>query len=171
MLMLAAKLGIRSSDISGMVFQDIKWADNKIEFIQQKTGKAISLPLVNDVGDAIIDYLKVRPHADTKHVFVRMQPPYSRLYSGSLYGITRNYMSRADVHIPPGKKRGPHSLRHSLSSRLLECSVPLPVISEILSHSSSDITKVYLRIDISQLRECALPVPLLQFAQQGCDGQ
>jgi len=171
MLMLAARLGIRSSDITGLVFQDIKWNDNKIEFVQQKTGKTILLPLVNDVGDAIVDYLKVRPQFDSKHVFLRMQPPYSRLNSGSLYEITRSYMCRADIHIPPGKKRGPHSLRHSLSSRLLESSVPLPVISEILSHSSSDTTKIYLKIDISQLRECALPVPSLQFTPRGCDGQ
>ena len=171
MLMLAARLGIRASDICGMVFQNIKWEDNKIEFVQQKTGKAISLPLVNDVGDAIIDYLKVRPQFDSKHIFLRMQPPHSRLHSGSLYEITRSYMCRADIHIPPGKKRGPHSLRHSLSSRLLESSIPLPVISEILSHSSSDTTKTYLKIDISQLRECALPVPFLQFVRKGCEAQ
>ena len=89
MLMLAARLGLRSSDIIGMVFQNIKWGINKIELVQQKTGKSISLPLVNDVGDAIIDYLKVRPKYDSKYVFVRMQPPYSHLQSGSLYEIQR----------------------------------------------------------------------------------
>ncbi|HBC93033.1 MAG TPA: hypothetical protein DCZ10_09080 [Pelotomaculum sp.] len=50
-----------------MVFQSLKWDENKIEFTQQKTGKPVTLPLLNDVGDAIIDYLKVRPQADTKH--------------------------------------------------------------------------------------------------------
>jgi integrase/recombinase XerD len=161
MLMLAARLGIRASDICGMVFQSIKWDENKIEFTQQKTGKPVTLPLLNDVGDAIIDYLKVRPQADTKHVFLRLYPPYQRLNSGSLYEITRTYMTRSGIHIPPGKKHGPHSLRHSLSSMLLENSVPLPVISGILAHSSSDTTKIYLKIDIGQLKECALTVPAI----------
>jgi site-specific recombinase XerD len=158
MLMLAARLGIRSSDICSMVFQNLKWEENKIDFTQQKTGKQITLPLLNDVGDAIIDYLKVRPQSCSKHVFLRMGPPYLRLNSGSLYQITRTYMRRSGIHIPPGKKHGPHSLRHSLSSMLLESNVPLPVISGILSHSSSDTTKIYLKINIRQLKECALDV-------------
>ncbi len=62
------------------------------------------------------------------------------------------YIRRARIH-------GPHSLRHSLSSIMLENRVSLPVISEILSHANSDTTKVYLKIDISQLSECALGVP------------
>ena len=169
MLMLAAKLGIRASDICGLVFQSIKWENNKIEFEQQKTRKAISLPLMNDVGDAIIDYLKVRPQSDSKHIFLRVLPPYSGLNSGSIYEITHKYMHRSGVHIPHGKKHGPHSLRHSLSSKLLESSIPLPVISEILSHNSSNTTKVYLKIDVSKLRECALPVSAIM--QKGCEVQ
>ena len=68
-------------------------------------------------------------------------------------------MKRAKIHIPQGKKHGPHALRHSLSSLMLENRVPLPVISEILSHTSTETTKVYLKIDVSHLRECALDVP------------
>ena len=68
-------------------------------------------------------------------------------------------MKRAKVHIPQGKKHGPHALRHSLSSMMLEKNVPMPVISEILSHTSTETTKVYLKIDVSHLRECALDVP------------
>jgi site-specific recombinase XerC len=45
---------------------------------------------------------------------------------------------------------------------MLESSVPLPIISDILSHSSSDTTKIYLKIDIRQLRDCALEVPEAQ---------
>ena len=161
MLMLAARLGMRASDIIGMVFQNLKWESSMIEFEQQKTGKSTSLPLLNDVGDAIIDYLKIRPQTDSKQVFLRMDPPFLPLANCSLYEITSNYMKRSEIHIPPGKKHGPHSLRHSLSSLLLENSVPLPIISGILSHSSSDTTKVYLKIDIRQLRECALPVPVI----------
>jgi site-specific recombinase XerD len=49
-----------------------------------------------------------------------------------------------------------HSLRHTLASRLLEAHTPLPVISDILGHLSTDSTAVYLKVDVAMLRECAL---------------
>jgi len=159
MLMLASKMGLRSSEICCLQMGNLLWAENRLELIQMKTGNQLILPLLNEVGNAIIDYLKVRPQSDLKFVFLRVSPPYTRLESGSLYEITSSYMTRAGVHIPPGKKHGPHSLRHSLSSALLEKRVPLPVISGILAHKSTDTTKVYLRIDITQLRGCPLEVP------------
>ena len=164
MLMLAAKLGLRSSEICSMEMSNIKWTENRIEIKQQKTGNQLILPLLNDVGNAIIDYLKVRPQkpeTDSPNVFLRVASPYQRLENNSLYTITEKYMQRSGIHIPPQKKHGPHSLRHSLSSMLLEKRVPLPVISGILAHKSSDTTKVYLRIDILQLRECPLEVPAI----------
>ena len=130
-----------------------------IEIFQEKTKKSLQLPLLNEVGDAIIDYLKFRPKSSTDYIFLRVASPPERLDSRSLYEIVSRYMRRAGIKIPPGKKHGPHSLRHSLSSLMLEKRVPLPVISEILSHTSTETTKVYLKIDLSHLRECALDVP------------
>ena len=159
MLSLAARLGLRSSDICGLTFGSLNWEKNMIEIFQKKTKKSVQLPLLNEVGDAIIDYLRFRPKSSTNYVFLRVANPPERLHNHSLYEIVTKYMRRAGVKIPPGKKHGPHALRHSLSSLMLEKRVPLPVISEILSHTSTETTKVYLKIDISHLRECALDVP------------
>lgn len=159
MLLLAARLGLRASDICSLTFTSLNWERNLIEIVQEKTEKTIQLPLLNEVGDAIIDYLRFRPKAPLKYIFLRVANPPERLHNHSLYEIVSKYMGRAGIRIPQGKKHGPHALRHSLSSVMLENRVPLPVISEILSHTSSDTTKVYLKIDISQLRECALAVP------------
>jgi site-specific recombinase XerD len=161
MLLLAARLGLRSSDICGLEFSSIDWERNQINIIQQKTGDPASYPLLEDVGLAIIDYLKngrVSTPGET-HVFLRESPPYTRLVSGSLYNITDRYMKRARIYIPRGKHHGPHALRHSLSSRLLENDIPLTVISAILAHKSTETTKVYLKIAEKQLVECALEVP------------
>jgi len=159
MLSLAARLGLRSSDICGLTFGSLNWEKNMIEIFQEKTERSVQLPLLNEVGDAIIDYLKFRPKTSTNYVFLRVANPPERLHNHSLYEIVSKYMRRAGVKIPPGKKHGPHALRHSLSSLMLEKRVPLPVISEILSHTSTETTKVYLKIDLSHLRECALDVP------------
>ena len=159
MLSLAARLGLRSSDICSLTFGSLNWEKNIIEIFQEKTERSLQLPLLNEVGDAIIDYLRFRPKASTNYVFLRVENPPDRLHNHSLYEIVNKYMRRAGVKIPPGKKHGPHALRHSLSSLMLEKRVPLPVISDILSHTSTETTKVYLKIDLSHLRECALDVP------------
>ncbi len=167
MLLLAARLGLRASDITNMTLENLNWEQNIIEIVQKKTPKTLQLPLLNEVGDAIIDYLRLRPKLPFKHIFLRVGNPHGKLYGHSLYMIVSRYISRAGIHVPPGKKHGPHALRHSLSSIMLENRVPLPVISEILSHASSDTTKVYLKIDISQLRECALDVPEIENCGEG----
>ena len=60
-------------------------------------------------------------------------------------------------HVPTlKKKRGLHSLRHTMDSLLLEQETPLAVISDILGHIDTDSTAVYLKVDIQKLRECAL---------------
>jgi site-specific recombinase XerD len=66
-------------------------------------------------------------------------------------------LRKAGIEIQDGKKHGPHALRHSLASALLEDNTPLPVISEILGHTNTNSTSVYLKIDINQLRNCSLP--------------
>lgn len=161
MLILAARLGLRASDITNLTFSNLNWEKNLIEIVQEKTKKLLQLPLLNEVGDAIIDYLRLRPKVTNEHVFLRIENPPEKLHGHSLYEIVNKYIKRAKVYVPPGKKHGPHALRHSLSSMMLEANVPLPVISGILSHTSMEVTKVYLKIDVSHLRECALDVPAI----------
>jgi len=163
MILIAARLGLRASDICSLTFDSIDWEKNKICIQQQKTNSQASYPLLKDVGMAIIDYLKYgrKTVSDITHIFLSELPPYHRLESGSLYYIVDFYIRRAGIHIPAGKKHGPHALRHSLSSRLLENDIPLPIISEILSHKSTETTKIYLKIAEKQLSECALAVPTL----------
>ena len=69
MLLLAARLGLRSSDISSLTFGNLNWEKNLIEIVQEKTEKSLQLPLLNEVGDAIIDYLRFRPTVSLKYVF------------------------------------------------------------------------------------------------------
>lgn len=57
------------------------------------------------------------------------------------------------------RKHGLHSMRHSLASNLLKNNTPYPVITGILGHENSSTTRLYLSIDIDQLRSLALEVP------------
>jgi len=158
-LLLITRLGLRAGDVSNLQFENIDWEQNKIALTQHKTGRPLTLPLLEDVGNAIIDYLKFgRPKCDCKNVFVRHKPTVTSFANGSgIYTMVSNYIGRAGL-LTKGKKRGPHALRHSLASRLLEENVPLPIISEILGHANTNTTAVYLSIGIDKLRGCALEV-------------
>jgi site-specific recombinase XerD len=54
------------------------------------------------------------------------------------------------------KRRGMHSLRHTVASVLLENDTPLSVISDIIGHPDTNSTAVYLKVDMNRLAECPL---------------
>lgn len=168
MLLLAIRLGLRASDICGLTFDNIVWDRNIIQIIQYKTGKALELPLLPEVGNAIIDYLKHgRPSTGDDHCFIQVMAPYERVRTSDMGNMVRRYMNLSKINYS-NRRHGPHSLRHSFASALLREKVPLPIISEAMGHSSMDTTMEYLRIDMGSLRKCALEVPSLglSFYQQ-----
>jgi len=158
-LLLATRLGLRASDIAGLRFANVDWDNSLITLQQCKTGKEIELPLLTEVGEAIINYLKFgRPRSSSPHVFLSARAPYRPMTGAAVSSAVRQIIDGSGIAIGE-RKQGPHSMRHSLASRLLENSVSLPVISESLGHKTTETTMVYLRIDIKALRECALDVP------------
>jgi integrase/recombinase XerD len=167
-LLIAIRLGIRATDICKLTFDNLKWESNSIEFKQNKTGETIVLPLLNDVGEAVIDYIKYgRPAVGTSNVFLRLCAPIGRLKAPTLHSIVTHYMNKSGILIPKGKKHGPHALRHSLASALLQKNIPMPVISEVLGHTDSQTTSTYLKIDILNLRKYALDVPPIKVVLTG----
>jgi integrase len=159
-ILLIARLGLRSRDVANLRFSNIDWEREAIHLTQVKTGNPLELPLLEDVGEALINYLKnARPKTDSDHVFVRQVPPYTDFNPGAVGALVRVRLQRSGIHLE-GKKKGSHTLRHSLASRLLEHEIPLPVISEILGHTTTETTMAYLRIDITELRKCALEVAI-----------
>lgn len=167
-LLIAIRLGIRASDICKLAFDNFKWESNTIEFEQNKTGDTIVLPLLNDVGESVIDYIKYgRPSVETDKVFLRLFAPIGQMKAPTLHSIVTHYMNKAGIRITKGKKHGPHALRHSLASALLHNNIPMPVISEILGHADSQSTSIYLKIDILNLRKYALDVPSIKVVLLG----
>ncbi|GHV59643.1 hypothetical protein FACS1894182_14040 [Bacteroidia bacterium] len=161
MVLLAARYGLRISDIIGMRHCNLDWEHNRIIVVQQKTGKKVVLPLSEEVGDAIIDYLKYgRPKIDNPFIFITAQAPYKELSSSGIHQAISDYFRIAGVSFT-NRKHGPHALRHSLASNLLKSNETLPVISGILGHSSTETTMEYLRVDMDLLKQCALDVPFV----------
>lgn len=170
MMMLATRLGIRASDIAHLSFGNISWETGTITFSQFKTGKEIELPLLIDVGEAMIDYLKYgRKRSESPRIFLYTRAPFTAMTNASVAGTLGRIVDASGVDTT-GRKHGAHSMRHSLASRFLENQEAIPVISEALGHQSTTTTMSYLRIDVESLRKCALNVPLVDtsfYEQEG----
>lgn len=74
----------------------------------------------------------------------------------NLHNIVTTYRRRAGITLPAPHRRGLHSLRHTLASRLLEAETPLETISSVMGHVSEETTRLYTKIDIEALRRVAI---------------
>lgn len=156
-ILLACCLGMRCADIKNLKMENFHWADKKLIFTQSKTRTPLVLPLTSEVGWAIIDYLKYgRPKIESPYLFVKQMAPFGPFAEDDHLGqLIKRYMVLAHISTLK-KRRGMHSLRHTMASMLLEKNTPLPVISDILGHIDTNSTAVYLKVDIQKLKECAL---------------
>lgn len=157
-IMLVARTGIRTSDVVGLKFENIKWDKNCIQLIQYKTNEPLVLPLFEDVGNAIIDYIRNgRPASDLEYVFITHKPPFQQFSKNNhLHTMFNKYLVKSGIQITPEKNHGLHTLRHSLATELMRKNTPVPVIAEILGHKSIETTMKYLRSDTEELRYCTL---------------
>ncbi len=167
-LLLSCRLGIRASDIRHLRLDDLKWDDARIEFVQKKTGAKVTLPLMKDVGEAIIDYLRSgRPVSHHREIFLKCSPPHEPFSEeNKFYGIVTQYRRRAGIQLPKENTKGLHSLRHTVATRLQAAHVPLETISDIMGHASLETTRLYARVDIAALKKVALEVGEVQHGQQ-----
>ena len=92
MILLAARYGLRVSDIIGMRYCNLDWENNRIVVYQQKTGKKVILPLSEEVGGAIIDYLQYgRPKIDLPYIFITAHAPYKELTANGMGMAIKDY--------------------------------------------------------------------------------
>lgn len=157
---IAANLGLRTSDIIALSIDNFDWNQGCINITQQKTGEPLTLPILEQIGKAVIDYwMNGRPQTNAKELFVQHVLPFQKLTSGIIYHNFNKYYESSGIEAPDTRQHGLHSLRHSLASRLLEKDTPVNVISNILGHVDSNSAKSYIQIDIEKLRQCSLEVP------------
>lgn len=157
-LMIASHLGLRAIDIINLKLKHFNWELKTITITQEKTNHTITLPLLNDVGWSIIDYIKNgRPNVDSEYVFIEHRAPYENFKSsGAVSRIFSTRMHDAKLNIQRNKRLGIHSLRHTLGTALLEKETPLPIISQILGHQSIKSTETYIKTNLKGLSECPI---------------
>ena len=157
-LLFAIRLGLRIGDIRSLKKSSIDWNRKTINLKMVKTGQPIELPLLKDIGWAIIDYLQNgRPATNSECLFVRHRAPFNAFGGRNSFNKElHRYILKAGLNMPGDQWHGMHSLRSTLAGNMLEIKSPLPIISETLGHQSVNTTSIYLKIDIEGLRKCAL---------------
>ena len=154
-LLIAALLGLRDSDICGLTFDQLDWEARKIKLVQQKTDEPIYLPMLVQIRDAIFDYLKHgRPITDCKNVFVKHNAPYDGM--ASFYSVMQKHMRLAGVEAVGIQLKGLHILRHTLASGLIMQGEAYTTVSAALGHKNSSSTDVYAHFDVDGMIQCAL---------------
>jgi site-specific recombinase XerD len=157
-LLLACRLGLRVSDIRTLTLDDLKWETATIEITQSKTLAPLCLPLTEEVGEALIDYLRSgRPRSECREVFLALTPPFLPFCeTDNLHRVVDHWKALAGIHFRTPQRHGLHSLRHTLATRLLHEQTPFHVISEILGHATTASTLIYAKTNVETLRTAAL---------------
>ena len=157
-LLLAARYGLRPSDIRQLRLDDVHWRQGVLAIRQAKTGRPLVLPLLPDIMTALADYLRNgRPATEARHIFVRHRAPFEPFApTNNLAAILRTALRRAGMDQRPGR-RGLYLFRHTLATRLLGEDCPIKTIGDVLGHASSDTTREYATVDLRGLRRVVVP--------------
>ncbi len=157
-LLLACRLGLRLGDIRTLRLDDLKWDTAAIEITQSKTRTPLCLPMTEELGEALIDYLKSgRPQTAYRELFLKAQPPFTPFAENTrLHHIVKYWRELAGIRFRSKQHCGLHSLRHTLATKLLREETPIHVISEILGHATTASTMIYAKADVESLRSAAL---------------
>jgi integrase/recombinase XerD len=163
-LLLLAKLGLRSSEVLSLELGDMRWRTGEV-LIRGKGGRQDLLPLPHEVGTAVARYLRLdRGRRSTLRIFLRTYAPRVPLTgSASIGHIVRRAMVQAGVERP--MNIAAHLFRHTLASRMLQQGANLREIAEVLRHRAASTTEIYAKIDMRSLHEVVRPWPAQGGAQ------
>jgi len=154
-LVTAALLGLRGCDICALTFDNLNWDAKRIELIQRKTGEPLYLPMLVQVRDAIVDYMRNgRPVTESQNVFIKHNAPYDGLVN--LHSIMEKHTHLAGIKMDAMQLKGLHILRHTLASGLIMQGEAYGTVSAALGHKNTKSTDTYAHIDVEGLIQCAL---------------
>lgn len=154
MMMLVARLGLRSIEIARLELRDVDWRAGEL-VVRGKARRHDRLPLPAEVGEALVAYLSGgRNPADAAHLFLTCRAPRGPIRADLVGDVVERACLRAGVpHV------GPHRLRHALAGELLRQGAGLVAISQVLRHRDLATTALYAKVDLAALRQVAQPWP------------
>jgi site-specific recombinase XerD len=154
-LLLLARLGLRAGEVRGLCLSDLDWERGQLRVVG-KLRRPTWLPMPQDVGDAILAYLRVRPTCPQPQVFLCLKAPHRALGATSVGGICRRAIDEVGVDSP---NKGAHVFRHSVATTLIRHGASLDDVGRLLRHASRESTAVYAKVEFASLSRIAQPWP------------
>jgi integrase len=155
MLLLIATYGLRVGEVE---LDGIAWRNRHIRIPRPKVGTPLLFPLTDEVASALLEYLRHdRPDSIHRRLFLRVRAPRGPIESTAICDAFDAWVARAGIHLPG--LGGAHCIRHALAMHLLRQATPIKTIGDLLGHRSVESTGIYLRLDVEDLRDVALPLP------------
>jgi site-specific recombinase XerD len=152
-LLLMVRLGLRAGEVAALTFDDVDWRRGEI-VVRGKGPRLDRLPLPVDVGEALVSYLRRRPQSGSRALFLKVRAPAGPITTGVVECVVRDACQRAGLPLV-----GPHRLRHTAATEMLNASASLPEIGQVLRHRDTRTTARYAKVDRARLRALALPWP------------
>lgn len=157
-LQLLYHYGVRAGQVRALRLGDISWSDNQILFRATKNGKDSRLPLIREVGESLLEYLRnARPLGPWQEVFLTCQAPYGPLRRSHIISeLVCRRLRAAGVVVP---YRGAHIFRHGFAARMVEQGHSLKAVADVLGHRHLSTTFLYTKVDFPALEAVPLPWP------------
>jgi integrase/recombinase XerD len=156
MLLMLARLGLRAHEVISLGLDDIDWADGRLGIRPGKTHQARSLPLPQEVGEALVAYLqRGRPQSEHRHIFLQCRPPFQPLTRRAVWWVVRQAYQHAGL--APRPRTGSHLFRHTAASQMLNHGASFKDIADVLGHRSLQTTGIYAKLELDTLAAVALP--------------
>jgi site-specific recombinase XerD len=156
MLLLLARLGLRTQDVISLCLDDIDWAAGRLDLQPGKSRRARSVPLPHDVGQAMVAYVQGgRPPSASRQVFLRCRPPFQPLTKSAVWWMVRQAFANAGLAVPPGIAS--HIFRHTAASQMVNHGVSFKDVADVLGHQSIRTTGIYAKLELNALAAVALP--------------
>lgn len=149
-IVMLARLGVRAGEVAGLRLDDINWREQSVRVVG-KGGRVLLLPLPVDVGETLVDYLRVRrAEPGERAVFVRSMPPLKALHRAGITGIVGRHGLVAGLDGVYA-----HRLRHSAACQVLAAGGNVRQVQELLGHRNLASSMTYTRVDMTPLRPLA----------------
>jgi site-specific recombinase XerD len=156
-ILCALRLGLRKSDIYQLMLTEIDWGRQRISLVQRKTRQPLVLPLPQDVGNAIADYiLNFRPECPSAFVFISLHAPYRAIIGKDIV--------EQKLESPPASK-GYHILRRTCASHLLNYGIGTQTIINVLGHQDMSSLDCYLSLDQNKMQQTSLGLAAVGFPE------
>jgi site-specific recombinase XerD len=160
-IFLMAIYGLRAIEVCSLRLSDIDWEARIMTVKRAKGGRTQRFPLRKDLANVLVQYIQnERPGCPLESVFVTAVRPYRPV---TPYVLRHIVMARMDALHIESSIRGPHALRHSCATELLERGIAWHEIGRFLGQKTCDAVGVYAKSSKASLRAVAnfhLDIPL-----------